>query len=326
MDYVKFGRTGLEVSRICLGCMTFGVPGRGAHTWTLDETKSVPLIRQALDLGINFFDTANVYSDGTSEEIVGRALKDMLPREQVVIATKVHSRMRPGPNGAGLSRKAIMQEIDASLKRLGTDYVDLYQIHRWDSKTPIEETLEALHDVVKAGKARYIGASSMFAWQFSKAIYTARMRGWTEFISMQDHLNLLNREEEREMLPLCRDQGVAVMPWSPLARGRLARAWDATSTRQETDEYGKTLYIKFPDSDRRIIDTVGTIATARRVPRAQVALAWLLQKPGVTTPIVGASKSTHLTDAAAAVTLKLTSDEIASLETPYVPHSIAGYQ
>jgi 1-deoxyxylulose-5-phosphate synthase len=326
MDYVRFGRTGLEVSRICLGCMTFGVPGRGAHTWTLDEAKSVPLIRQALDLGINFFDTANVYSDGTSEEIVGRALKDMVPREQVVIATKVHSRMRPGPNGSGLSRKAIMQEIDASLKRLGTDYVDLYQIHRWDPKTPIEETLEALHDVVKAGKSRYIGASSMYAWQFAKAIYIARMKGWTEFVSMQDHVNLLNREEEREMVPLCRDQGVAMMPWSPLARGRLAREWDATTARQETDEFGKTLYKKFPDSDRRIIEAVGAIATARRVPRAQVALAWLLQKPGITTPIVGASKPSHLTDAVAALALKLSSDEIASLESPYVPHSVAGFQ
>ncbi|MDR3467492.1 MAG: aldo/keto reductase [Xanthobacteraceae bacterium] len=325
MDYVRFGRTGLEVSRICLGCMTYGEPGRGAHTWTLDEARSRPLIRQALELGITFFDTANVYSDGTSEEIVGRALKEMARRDEIVIATKVHGRMRAGPNGAGLSRKVIFHEIDASLKRLGTDFVDLYQIHRLDPHTPIEETLEALHDVVKAGKARYVGASSMFAWQFSKAIYLARHRGWTEFISMQNHLNLLNREEEREMLPLCQDQGIAVMPWSPLARGRLARAADATTPRLETDEYGKTLYTRFPDSDRRIIDAVGTIAAARRVPRAQVALAWLLQKPGVTTPIVGASKPSHLTDAVAALGLKLSTDEITTLEAHYVPHAVAGF-
>jgi len=325
MDYVRFGRTGLEVSRICLGCMTYGEPGRGAHTWTLDEAKSRPLLRQALELGINFFDTANVYSDGTSEEIVGRALKEMARREEVVIATKVRSRMRAGPNGSGLSRKAIFQEIDASLRRLGTDYVDLYQIHRWDPMTPIEETLEALHDVVKAGKARYIGASSMFAWQFSKSIYLARIRGWTEFISMQNHLNLLNREEEREMLPLCRDLGAAVMPWSPLARGRLAREWDVSTQRLETDEFGKTLYNQFADSDRRIVDAVGAIAAARRVPRAQVALAWLLQKDGVTTPIVGASKPAHLTDAVAALALKLTAEEIAALEKPYVPHAVAGF-
>lgn len=325
MEYVRFGRTGLEVSRICLGCMTYGEPGRGAHTWTLDEAKSRPLLRQALEAGINFFDTANVYSDGTSEEIVGRVLKEMARREEVVIATKVHGRMRAGPNGAGLSRKAILQEIDGSLKRLGTDYVDLYQIHRWDPKTPIEETLEALHDVVKAGKARYIGASSMFAWQFSKSIYLSRLSGWTEFVSMQNHLNLLNREEEREMLPLCRDLGTAVMPWSPLARGRLAREWDASTERLETDEFGKTLYTRFPDSDRRIVDAVGAIAAARRVTRAQVALAWLLQKDGVTTPIVGASKPAHLADAVAALALKLTTEEVAALEAPYVPHEVAGF-
>lgn len=326
MDYVRFGRTGLEVSRICLGCMTYGEPGRGAHGWTLDDAASRPLIKQALDLGINFFDTANVYSDGSSEEIVGRALKDMTRRESVVLATKVNSRMRPGPNGAGLSRKAILSEIDASLRRLGTDFVDLYQIHRWDPQTPIEETLEALHDVVKAGKARYIGASSMFAWQFTKALYISRLNGWTEFISMQNHLNLLHREEEREMLPLCRDQKVAVMPWSPLARGRLARGWNEATSRQETDEFGKTLYAEFPDSDRHIVDTVGTIAVARGVPRAQVALAWLLQKDGVTTPIVGASKPSHLADAVAALRLALTTDEIQALEAAYVPHSIAGFQ
>jgi 1-deoxyxylulose-5-phosphate synthase len=305
--------------------MTYGIPNRGSHPWTLDEEKSRPLIKQALDLGINFFDTANVYSDGTSEEIVGRALKDFMRRDDVVLATKVNGRMRPGSNGAGLSRKAIFAEIDNSLRRLGTDFVDLYQIHRWDPNTPIEETMEALHDVVKAGKARYIGGSNMSAWQFSKALYTSRLHGWTEFVSMQDHLNLLNREEEREMLPLCADQGIAVVPWSPLARGRLARAWNETSSRQEADEYGKTLYTQFPESDRRVIDQVGTVAAARGVPRAQVALAWLLSKKGITAPIVGASKPDHLTDAVAALALKLTPEEITALEAPYVPHGASGF-
>jgi 1-deoxyxylulose-5-phosphate synthase len=305
--------------------MTYGIPDRGRHPWTLDEEKSRPLIRQAVELGINFFDTANVYSDGTSEEILGRALKEFTRREDVVIATKVHGRMRPGPNGAGLSRKAIFAELDNSLRRLGTDFVDLYQIHRWDPTVPIEETMEALHDVVKAGKVRYVGASSMYAWQFSKALYISRLRGWTEFVSMQDHVNLLNREEEREMLPLCADQGIAVMPWSPLARGRLTRAWNESSSRQETDEFGKKLYTQFPDSDRLIVDQVSAISSARGVPRAQVALAWLLQKKGVTSPIVGASKSDHLKDAVAALSLKLTAEEIASLEKPYVPHSISGF-
>ena len=325
MEYLKFGKTGLDVSRLCIGCMTYGIPERGPHPWTLDEEKSRPLIRQALELGINFFDTANVYSDGTSEEIVGRALKEFVRREDIVIATKVNGRMRPGPNGAGLSRKAILGEIDNSLRRLGTDFVDLYQIHRWDPKVPIEETMEALHEVVKAGKARYIGGSNMQAWQFSKALYTSRLHGWTEFVSMQNHVNLLNREEEREMLPLCADQGIAVMPWSPLARGRLTRAWNESSSRQETDEYGKTLYTEFPESDRQVIDQVGVVATARGVPRAQVALAWLLQKKDVTSPIVGASKPGHLTDAVAALSLKLTAEEIASLERPYVPHRSSGF-
>ena len=325
MEYVKFGNTGLGVSRLCIGCMTYGIPDRGSHPWTLDEEKSRPLIKQAVELGINFFDTANVYSDGTSEEILGRALKEYTRREDVVIATKANGRVRPGPNGAGLSRKAIFGELDNSLRRLGTDFVDLYQIHRWDPTVPIEETMEALHDVVKAGKVRYIGASSMYAWQFSKALYTSRLRGWTEFVSMQNHLNLLHREEEREMLPLCADQGVAVMPWSPLARGRLTRAWNETSSRQETDEFGKKLYTQFPDSDRLIIDQVSAIASARGVPRAQVALAWLLQKKGVTTPIVGASKPDHLKDAVAALALKLTAEEITSLEGPYVPHNISGF-
>ncbi|WP_398468381.1 aldo/keto reductase [Tardiphaga sp.] len=325
MDYVRFGNTGLEVSRLCLGCMTFGVSDRGSHAWTLDEANSRPLIKQALDLGINFFDTANVYSDGTSEEIVGRALKDFAKRDDVVIATKVFNRMRPGPNGAGLSRKAIMTEIDHSLRRLGTDYVDLYQIHRLDKKTPIEETMEALHDVVKAGKARYIGASSMYAWQFAKAVYTSRLNSWTQFISMQNHVNLLNREEEREMLPFCADQGIAVMPWSPLARGRLTRAWDETSERQKTDEFGKKLYVQAEEADRKIVEQVAAVAKARGVPQAQVAMAWLLQKPGITSPIIGASKPAHLTDAVAALSLKLTAEEVASLEAPYVPHAIAGF-
>ncbi|PAJ88673.1 aldo/keto reductase [Burkholderia ubonensis] len=326
MEYVRLGSTGLQVSRLCLGCMTYGVPERGTHPWTLDEAASRPFIRQALDAGINFFDTANMYSDGTSEEIVGRALRDFAKRDDVVIATKVFHRMRPGPNGAGLSRKAILTEIDHSLKRLGTDYVDLYQIHRWDYHTPIEETLEALHDVVKAGKARYIGASSMHAWQFSKALYTSKLNGWTQFVSMQDHLNLLYREEEREMLPLCADQGIAVLPWSPLARGRLTRDWDASSERLQSDVYGKSLYEAYADNDRAIVEAVATIARARNVPRAQVALAWLLQKSGVTAPIIGASKAQHLDDAVAALSLELSAEELAALEAPYVPHAVAGHE
>ncbi|SFM08838.1 Predicted oxidoreductase [Bradyrhizobium sp. NFR13] len=325
MDYVKFGNTGLDVSPLCLGCMTYGISDRGAHAWTLDEEKSRPLIKQAIELGINFFDTANVYSDGTSEEIVGRALKDFTRRDDVVLATKVFNRMRPGPNGMGLSRKAIMTEVDHSLRRLGTDYIDLYQIHRLDKNTPIEETLEALHDVVKAGKVRYIGASSMYAWQFSKALYTSRLNGWTEFVSMQNHVNLLNREEEREMLPLCADQKIAVMPWSPLARGRLTRAWDEVSERQKTDEFGKTLYVQSEASDRKIVEQVAAVAKTRGVPQAQVAMAWLLQKKGITSPIIGASKPAHLTDAVAALSLKLTSEEISALEAPYVPHAVAGF-
>jgi 1-deoxyxylulose-5-phosphate synthase len=325
MNYVKFGKTGLDVSRICLGCMTYGSPDRGAHPWSLDEASSRPLIKQALDLGINFFDTANVYSDGTSEEFLGRAIKDFARRDEVVLATKVNQRMRKGPNGAGLSRKNILTEIDQSLRRLGTDYVDLYQIHRWDRTTPIEETLEALHDVVKAGKARYIGASSMYAWQFSKAIYTSRAHGWTEFISMQNHVNLLNREEEREMLPLCQDLGIAVMPWSPLARGRLTRPWDQLSARTESDEFGKTLYTEFPEADRRVVGQVEKIARDRAVPQAQIGLAWLLHKNVITSPIVGASKAEHLLDAVAALALTLTQEEIQALEAPYVPHHAVGF-
>nr|WP_119612174.1 aldo/keto reductase [Streptomyces acidiscabies] len=322
MQYVKLGSTGLDVSRICLGCMTYGLPDRGTHEWTLDEEASRPLIRQALDAGITFFDTANVYSDGTSEEIVGKALADFAVRDEIVLATKVHGRMRPGPNGGGLSRKAILTEIDHSLSRLGTDYVDLYQIHRFDPHTPVEETMEALHDVVKAGKARYIGASSMYAWQFAKMQHAAERNGWTRFVSMQNHYNLIDREEEREMLPLCADQGVGVIPWSPLARGRLTRDWDAATDRSATDNFGATLY---QEGDRAIVEAVTRIAEARNVPRAQVALAWLLHQDTVTAPIIGASKPKHLEDAVAAVELELTDKEIEELETPYTPHPIAGH-
>jgi aryl-alcohol dehydrogenase-like predicted oxidoreductase len=325
MDHVKLGATGLDVSRLCLGCMSFGVPERGPHPWTLPEDRARPLIAKALDLGINFFDTANVYSDGTSEEIVGRALRDMARRDEVVIATKVHGRVRKGPNGAGLSRKAILAEIDHSLRRLGTDFVDLYQIHRYDPATPLEETLEALHDVVKAGKARYLGASSMYAWQFARALHLAERRGWTRFVSMQDYLNLLYREEEREMLPLCQAERIAVIPWSPLARGRLTRDWDAASARSETDAFGKTLYAATAEADRRVVARVAEVAARRGVPRAQVALAWVLQKPGVTAPIVGATRPEHLDDAAAALALRLDASEIASLEAPYVPHAVVGH-
>lgn len=325
MQYTKLGSTGLDVSRLCLGCMTFGVPERGNHEWTLPEEQSRPILRKAVEAGINFFDTANVYSDGTSEEIVGRALKEFTRREEVVIATKVFNRMRPGPNGAGLSRKAIMQEIDASLTRLGTDYVDLYQIHRFDYETPIEETLEALHDVVKAGKARYVGASSMYAWQFAKMLHTSDANGWTRFVTMQNYLNLLYREEEREMLPLCAAEGIGVIPWSPLARGRLTRDWDETTRRGETDQFGKTLYEKSAEADRKVVEAVAAIAAERGVPRAQVALAWVLAKPEVTAPIVGASKAQHLDDAVAALEMDLTAEEIARLEEPYIPHAVVGF-
>ncbi|MFE6287134.1 aldo/keto reductase [Streptomyces sp. NPDC057877] len=322
MQYVKLGSTGLEVSRISLGCMTYGLPDRGVHEWTLDEEASRPLIRQALDAGINFFDTANVYSDGTSEEIVGRALRDFAHRDEIVLATKVHGRMRPGPNGGGLSRKAVMTEIDHSLTRLGTDYVDLYQIHRYDPHTPVEETMEALHDLVKAGKVRYLGASSMYAWQFSKLQYTARLHGWTRFVSMQNHYNLLYREEEREMLPLCADQGVAVLPWSPLARGRLTRDWDSTTARSATDAFGSRLYL---ESDRTIVDAVTHIADTRGVPRARVALAWLLHQPTVTAPVIGAARPHHLDDAVAAVELELTDKEIEELGRGYTARAVSGH-
>ena len=331
MEYTRLGRTGLKVSRICLGCMTYGSPATGKllpgrQGWALNEAESQPFLRQALDFGINFFDTANVYSGGDSEVVLGRFLKANTRREAVVIATKVQGLMRDEPNGRGLSRKAILFELDRSLKRLETDYVDLYQTHRWDYETPIEETLEALQDVVKAGKVRYIGASSMYAWQFAKALYLANQHGWTRFVSMQNHYNLLYREEEREMMGLCQSEGVAVIPWSPLARGRLTRAWKAeTTNRSETDAFGKTLYSRSEDADRKVVDRLGETAEKRGIPRAQVALAWLLAKPGVNSPIVGASKPHHLEDAVAALSVHLTPEEMTALEEPYVPHPVLGF-
>ena len=324
MKYVKLGHTGLDVSRICLGCMSYGDASRGGHPWVLDEDQARPFFEKALSLGINFFDTANVYSVGSSEEFLGRALRDMANRDEVVIATKVHGQMRKGPNGAGLSRKAIFTEVDQSLRRLGTDYIDLYQIHRFDRRTPIEETLEALHDVVRSGKVRYIGASSMYTWQFAKMQYTAEAHGWTRFVSMQNHYNLLNREEEREMLPFCADQGVGVIPWSPLARGRLTRDWEESTNRSETDAFGKTLY-DTASSDRVVVERVAEVAAERGVSRAQVALAWVLAKPFVTAPIIGATKPHHLDDAVAAVDLSLSAEEVERLEEPYVPHAVAGF-
>jgi 1-deoxyxylulose-5-phosphate synthase len=320
--YTRLGKTGLEISAITLGCMSFGEPERGAHPWSLGEEASRALIKQALEAGVTTFDTANVYSAGSSEEITGRALKDFARRDEVVIATKVFNRMRPGPGGAGLSRKAIFAEIDNSLRRLGTDYVDLYQIHRWDENTPIEETLEALHDVVKAGKARYIGASSMYTWQFAKALYTADLHGWTRFVSMQNHYNLIYREEERDMLPFCADQGIGVIPWSPLARGRLTRPWDAQTARSDTDEFGKTLY--HPE-DRTVVERVADIAVKHSVSPAQVALAWVSQRPVVSSPIVGVTRPAQLEDAVASLDLVLEEDEVALLEEPYRPHSVAGH-
>ena len=328
MEFVKLGGTGTDVSRICLGCMTFGDASKGSHPWTLPEEQTRPLMKQAIELGINFFDTANMYSGGTSEEFLGRALRDFARRDEIVVATKVFYPIRKNvPNSAGLSRKAIMAAIDASLSRLGMDYVDLYQIHRWDYATPIEETLEALHDVVKAGKARYIGASSMFAWQFCKALSTADLRGWTRFVSMQGHYNLLYREEEREMLGLCAAEGIGVIPWSPLARGRLARPWDQRwgTQRAGSDEFGKGLYARTEEADRAVVDRVGEVAGARGLPRAQVALAWLLRTPSVTAPIVGATKPHHLEDAVGALSITLAPEEVARLEEPYVPHPVLGF-
>jgi aryl-alcohol dehydrogenase-like predicted oxidoreductase len=324
VKYLKLGRTGLDVSRICLGCMSYGDASRGGHPWVIDEEGSRPFFSQALDAGINFFDTANVYSSGSSEEFLGRALTERrVQRDEVVIATKVYAPTREGPNGFGLSRKAILAEVDNSLRRLNTDFIDLYQIHRLDDRTPMEETLEALHDVVKAGKVRYLGASSMWAWQFTKALYVSEAHGWTKFVAMQDHYNLLNREEEREMHPLCLDQGVGVIPWSPLARGRLARAWDEITARSSSDTFGSRLYAE--STDRQIVERVAEVAEQRGVPMAQIALAWVLSKPAVTAPIVGATKAHHIDDAIAAVDLELSSEEIARLEEPYQPHAPAGF-
>ncbi|ULO09014.1 aldo/keto reductase [Paenibacillus sp. 19GGS1-52] len=326
MEYTKFGNTGMDVSRICLGCMSFGDVQPGGHQWVLDEEHSRTIIKKALELGINFFDTANIYASGTSEEITGRALKDYANRDEIVLATKVWGRMHPGPNGAGLSRKSILSEIDKSLKRLGTDYVDLYIIHRWDYNTPIEETMEALHDVVKSGKARYIGASAMFAWQFQKALHVAEKNGWTRFVSMQNHMNLIYREEEREMMPLCKDQKIASTPYSPLASGRLIRDVSETTYRSETDQIQKSKYDSTADADRLIIERVASLAEKRGVPRIHIALAWLLQKESVAAPIVGATKLSQLEDAVGALSVKLTSEEISFLEELYVPHPVVGAQ
>ena len=325
MEFTRLGRTGLQVSRLCLGCMTYGDPALGAHPWSLPEEQSRPLIRAAVEAGINFFDTANIYSNGSSEEFVGRALRDFARRDEIVVATKLRFGWRKGPNSAGLSRKVILAEVDASLKRLGMDYVDLLQIHRWDDDTPIEETMRALHDVVQAGKARYLGASSMWAWQFAKAQAVAERHGWTRFDSMQPELSLLYREEEREMLPLCRDQGVGVIPWSPLARGRLARPWGQATPRIETDAFGSSLFAKTEDNDREVAAALAQVAGARGAPLAQVALAWVLAQPGITAPIIGVSNREQLHDAVAALALKLSGEEIAALEAPYRPHAVVGF-
>ena len=325
MTYTRLGSTGLTVSRLCLGCMTYGEPARGAHPWTLPEDQSRPLIRQAVELGINFFDTANSYSDGTSEEIVGRALREFARRDEVVVATKLRFGARRAPNIGGLSRKTVFNEIDASLQRLGMDHIDLYQVHRWDADTPIEETMEALHDLVKAGKVRYLGASSMHAWQFAKAQEVARRHHWTPFISMQPELSLLYREEERELLPLCQDQGVGVIPWSPLARGRLARPWGAHTPRIASDVFGTSLFQQTEANDAQVHAALAQVAAQRGAPLAAVALAWLLQKPVVTAPIIGASKPGHFDDAVAAMAITLTADEITALQAPYRPHAVVGF-
>jgi aryl-alcohol dehydrogenase-like predicted oxidoreductase len=331
MDYINLGNTGLKVPRICLACITYGSPSTGKplpgrHPCALNEADTQPFLRQALDLGINFFDTANVYSGGDSEVVVGRFLKANTRREAIVLATKVQGVMRDEPNGRGLSRKAILYELDQSLMRLETDYVDLYQIHRWDNETPIEETLEALHDVVKAGKVRYIGASSMYAWQFAKALYLSRLHGWTRFISMQNHYNLLYREEEREMMGLYRSENIAVLPWSPLARGRLARPWQSETTKRvESDVFGNNMYSKTEEADRSVVEALSHVAEQRGAPLAQISMAWLLSRPGVTSPIVGATRPHHLEDAVAALKVKLTSEEVAALEAPYIPHPVLGF-
>jgi aryl-alcohol dehydrogenase-like predicted oxidoreductase len=326
MEYVKFGNTGMDVSRLCVGAMSFGDIIPGFHQWVLDEEKTRIMVKLALDQGINFFDTANIYSQGTSEQFLGRALKDFANRDEIVLATKVWGKMQEGPNGGGLSRKSILSEIDHSLKRLGTDFVDLYIIHRWDYNTPIEETMEALNDIVRMGKARYIGASAMFAWQFQKALYTSEKHGWSKFVSMQNHLNLIYREEEREMLPLCKEEKIAITPYSPLAGGRLTRDLSETTYRGETDKIIKMKYDHAVEQDRTIIHRVAELAEKYGVIRAQIALAWLLQKEGVTSPIIGATKETHITDAVKALDIKLSPEDMTYLEETYVPHTVVGAQ
>ena len=327
MEYARLGNTGMNVSRLCLGCMGFGSAEGWAHnSWALDEQASREIVKKALELGINFFDTANVYAYGASEEILGRALKDFAKRNEIVIATKVFGKMNDKPNGGGLSRKAILSEIDNSLKRLGVDYVDLYQIHRWDYETPIEETMEALNDVVRAGKVRYIGASAMFAWQFQKALHVAEQHGWTRFVSMQNHLNLIYREEEREMLPLCRDQKIGVIPYSPLASGRLTRDWSAESTvRSENDAIAKGKYDSTADADQQVVKRVAELAEKSGNTRTHIALAWLLQKAPVTAPIIGATKLRHLEEAVGSLSVKLTAEDVTYLEEPYIPHRVVGH-
>lgn len=326
MEYVKLGNTGLDVSPLCLGAMGFGNPHNWIHDWILEEEESRKVIKQALDLGINFFDTANIYSYGVSEEVLGRALRDYGKREEIVLATKLYMPMtaEKRPNSGGLSRKEIFHQVEQSLKRLGTDYIDLYIIHRWDYHTPIEETMEALHDLVKSGKVRYIGASAMYTWQFAKAQFVAEKHGWTKFVSMQNHLNLLYREEEREMLPFCQDQKIAVTPYSPLAAGRLTRDWEGTTKRAQTDRTAKVKYDQTLEQDRIIVERVAQVAEDLGVKRAQVSLAWLLQKEVVTAPIIGATKESHLLDALPALDIKLTPEQILFLEEPYVPHKVVG--
>lgn len=325
MDYVKLGNTGLDVSPICLGCMSFGTAENWVHNpWALDEEASRAIIKRALDLGINFFDTANVYAYGQSEEILGRALKEYANRDEVVIATKVFGKMRESPNGGGLSRKHILSQIDQSLKRLGTDYVDLYIVHRWDYHTPIEETMEALHDIVKAGKVRYIGASAMYAWQFQKALHVAEKNGWTRLISMQNHYNLIYREDEREMIPLCIEEKIALTPYSPLASGRLARDWSETTTRLETDPIAKQKYDATTEADKMVVECVAEVAEKHGVPRALISLAWLLHKIPVVAPVIGATKISHIESAVEALSVKLSVEDMAYLEGPYVPHPIVG--